>query len=247
MNQYARERIANPAGFFDGPDDVLNDPDLKPEEREKVLRSMIVDAERMVDAPAEGMTAAQDPTKAEELRRALTRLSDLKAGTEPGTNTPRHLSTGFQRIVVVTTINQELNRIVLDHAVALASLSGGRLSLLGVVPPSIHAVGPASGVAMAGSAQIVSVDQTEARQERTNLLQELRAASNADDRTEIAVRLGQIEEEVVNFATEIAADVIVVGSPNKSWFAELFDPAIDRSVTRFAPCPVLVVPEPESE
>jgi len=58
------------------------------------------------------------------------------------------------------------------------------------------------------------------------------------------VRIGEIEQVIVDYADDCDADVIAVGSPNRSWLEALFDSSIARRVTMFAPCPVLVVPEP---
>ena len=58
------------------------------------------------------------------------------------------------------------------------------------------------------------------------------------------MRSGQIEEVIVTYADEYDADIIVVGSPNRSWLEAVFDPSVDRKVTKLARCPVLVVPQP---
>jgi nucleotide-binding universal stress UspA family protein len=58
------------------------------------------------------------------------------------------------------------------------------------------------------------------------------------------VRSGQIEQAITDYANDCDADIIVVGSPNRSWLEALFDPSITSKVTKSAPCPVLVVPEP---
>lgn len=245
MTHYTRERIANPVHFFKTPDDVLEDDNLSHDQKEKVLKSMAVDAEQMVDATAEGMEGPDQADKADDLQRALSKLSEMRQEDTNMTKRPQQTETGrFKQIVVVTTVSQDLNRIVLDHALDLSDMSGGDVSLLNVVPAEIAAVGPATGLPMAGTAQVVSVDQSEIVNDRKKLLKELRDAFGADETVDIEVRSGPIEEEIVAYAETRGADVIVVGSPNRSWLEGLFNPAIDRRVTKFAPCPVLVVPEP---
>lgn len=72
------------------------------------------------------------------------------------------------------------------------------------------------------------------------------AALNPDSissvETEIEVRRETIEQAIVDFADEFDADLIVVGSPNRSWLEALFDRSIARRVTRSASCPVLIMP-----
>ena len=58
------------------------------------------------------------------------------------------------------------------------------------------------------------------------------------------MRNAQIEESIVAYADECEADLIIVGSPNRSWLEALLDTSVARQVTRSALCPVLVVPEP---
>ncbi|MEM9010626.1 MAG: universal stress protein [Pseudomonadota bacterium] len=245
MTRYALKRIANPAHFFDAPDDVLEDDKLTAEEKEKVLQSMAADAEQMVEATAEGMEGPERTFNAEDLRRALARLSEAKEQTGSSSNPLENAARRFRQIVVVTTVNQDLNRVVLELALDLSDMSGGTVSILNVVPPNTDGVGAAVGMPMAGTAGVVNVDRTEILQHRKKLLKELRDVIGADDTLEIEVRIGQIEEEIVGYAEQVNADAIVVGSPNRSWLEGLFDSAIDRSVTKFAPCPVLVVPEPD--
>ena len=245
MTHYARERIATPVYFFESPDEVLEDDKLSRDQKEKVLKSMAVDAEQVIDATSEGMKSPDQAYKADDLRRALSKLSEIKQEDTNVTERPQQTEAGrFKQIVVVTTVSQDLNRVVLDHALDLSDMSGGEVSLLNVVPTEIDAVGPATAVPMAGTAQVVSVDQSEILEDRKKLLKELRDASGAGETVDIDVRSGPIEEEIVTYAETRGADVIVVGSPNRSWLEGLFKPAMDRRVAKSAPCPVLVVPEP---
>jgi nucleotide-binding universal stress UspA family protein len=62
--------------------------------------------------------------------------------------------------------------------------------------------------------------------------------------TEIEVRRGETEQVIVEYADDCNADVIVVGSPNRTWLEAFLESSIARTVTKSAPCPVLVVPEP---
>ncbi len=55
MTTYAQARIANPSPYFERPDQVLTDENLCHDDKEKVLKSMALDAEQKLEATAEGM------------------------------------------------------------------------------------------------------------------------------------------------------------------------------------------------
>jgi len=87
------------------------------------------------------------------------------------------------------------------------------------------------------------IDNTQIIEDRNALLTELRVESGSSVETEIEVRSGQIEQVIVEYASDCDADLVVVGSPNRSWLEALFEPSMADSVTKSASCPVLVVPE----
>jgi nucleotide-binding universal stress UspA family protein len=97
---------------------------------------------------------------------------------------------------------------------------------------------------MATNVPYVSIDNTQIIEDRTQQLRELTVESGSSVETEIEVRSGQIEQAISDYANNCDADIIVVGSPNRSWLEALFDPSIISRVTKSAPCPVLIVPEP---
>ncbi len=91
---------------------------------------------------------------------------------------------------------------------------------------------------------LVVTDDAQIIEDRRDQLEELKTACGSSVETEIEVRSGQIEESIVAYADECEADLIIVGSPNRSWLEALLDTSVARHVTRPALCPVLVVPEP---
>ncbi|WP_306115023.1 MULTISPECIES: universal stress protein [unclassified Roseovarius] len=245
MTHYAEERISNPTRYFKTPEVVLSDDKLSFEEKEKVLRSMADDADQLMDATAEGMEGNKHAYSAEDLQSALKELEKVKDAKEASESGAQVRGRRFKNIVVVTTVNQELNREITDAAMDLSEHSGGTVSLLNVVPTDLDGAGPATAVSMTSGGPIVTTDHTDIVKDRTNLLSELREETGAGEELAIAVRSGPVEEAIMRYATDICADVIVVGSPNRSWLERLFAPSVARSVTRAATCPVLVVPEPE--
>ena len=154
----------------------------------------------------------------------------------------------FQEIIAVMTANSQLNDVVLELAIDLSRLSKGAVSLLSVVPPTMNDAGSAAaGMPMVAPVAVPSLDTSAVLQDRKRLLTELRAGKSKGETMRIEVRSGEVELEIVDFAEKAGADVIIVGSPDRSWLEGFFDPPIDRSVVKAAPCPVFVVPEPNQD
>lgn len=241
MTTYAETRIANPSPYFELPEEVLIDEKLNHEEKVKVLRSMALDSDQMLDATAEGMAVGTLAYNAKDLQSALIQLDEIKgAVTVKG---QRLTKARFQRIVVVTTVNQELNREIADVAYDMAKMDGGKVCLLNVVPSDFVGGDLATAGPMGASVSLLAADNTQMLEDRREQLLKLSIECATSIETEIEVCSGQIENVIVGYADEYNADLIVVGSANRSWLEALFDTSNARKVTRSSPCPVLVVPE----
>lgn len=242
MSRYAKMRILNPSPYFETPDQVLNDCKLSREDKEKVLRSMASDADQMLEATSEGMAGATSSYSAKDLQSALIQLEKTRCSeTVDEENLP---NSRFQRIMVVTTVDQDLNREITDVAYEMAEIAGGKVYLLHVVPLAFAGAGMLSAGPMVVAAHPVAAEDTHIIEDRKEQLAELRVESGSNVETEIEVRRGETEQVIVDYADDCDADVIVVGSPNRTWLEAFLESSIARKVTRSAPCPVLVVPEP---
>ncbi|KIN71941.1 universal stress protein [Sulfitobacter guttiformis] len=242
MTIYAKMRISNPAPYFDTPDQVLCDDKLSSFDKEKVLRSMALDADQMVEATAEGMAVGKLAYNAKDLQSALIQLEKVKALEAADASALK--TARFQRVIVVTTVDQDLNREIADVAYGMAEDVGGKVYLLNVVPSDFDGTGLAAAGPMVTAIPNVTSDTTQIIDDRRLQLSALNLECGSSVETEIEVRCGQIEQVIVDYAAECNADVIIVGSPNRSWLEALLDPSVARKVTKSAPCPVLVVPEP---
>jgi nucleotide-binding universal stress UspA family protein len=241
MTIYAQARIKDPTRYFETPDHVLRDDKLSRDDKVKVLRSMALDADQMVEATSEGMAGANLGYNANDLQSALIKLEEVEEPQIANDSSPQNAR--FQRIMVVTTVNQDLNRAIADVAFDMAEIVGGKVCLLNVVPSAFEGAGMVAAGPMGIAVPPVATDDAPIIQDRNELLVELRDESGSSVKTEIEVRSGQIEQVIIEYAGDCDADVIVVGSPNRSWLEALFEPSITHSVTKTAPCPVLVVPE----
>ena len=68
-----------------------------------------------------------------------------------------------------------------------------------------------------------------------------------DESATSLVEVGDPGQVICEQAAAQGADVVVVGRSSKSWLSRLFDPSVSEYVIRHAPCPVLVVGEPQPE
>ncbi|HEU4407086.1 MAG TPA: universal stress protein [Polyangiaceae bacterium] len=76
---------------------------------------------------------------------------------------------------------------------------------------------------------------------RDVVLRRWRAAPGGDaERVSLHIGLGDREREIVQFAADLGADLILVGTHGRSRLAKVFTPSIAEALTRSAPCPVLV-------
>lgn len=242
MTNYVQARISNPSRYFRTPDHVLCDAKLGRADKIKVLKSMAVDADQKLEATSEGMAGSNPSYNAKELQSALVHLENVK--NVEGAEITNIQTARFQRIMVVTTADQYLNCEIAGVAFDMAEGVSGKVFLLNVVPSAFDGAGLAAAGPMVTAIPLAATDDAQIIEGREEQLAELSAACGSCVETEIEVRSGQIEEVIVAYAGECDADLIVVGSPSRSWLETLFDTSVARKVTRSALCPVLVVPEP---
>jgi nucleotide-binding universal stress UspA family protein len=242
MTNYAQARVSNPSRYFETPGHVLSDVRLDHAHKVKILKSMAADADQKLEATSEGMAGSNPSYNAKELQSALVHLENVK--DVEGIETANIQTSRFQRIMVVTTVDQNLNRKIAGVAFDMAENLGGKVCLLNVVPSAFEAAGLVAAGPMGIAVPLVATDDAQIIEDRREQLEELKTACGSNVETEIEVRSGQIEEVIVAYAGECDADLIIVGSPNLSWLEALLDTSIARRITRLAPCPVLVVPEP---
>jgi universal stress protein A len=121
----------------------------------------------------------------------------------------------------------------LAYAAELAESCGATLHLLHVLSPSSSAItAELGGAASAGAAQSGKVG---ARLEALLSKQTLSTAPI------LCARSGDADDEIVGYAEEIGADMIVMGTRGLTGLRRLVLGSVAESVLRSAPCPVLVV------
>jgi universal stress protein A len=73
-------------------------------------------------------------------------------------------------------------------------------------------------------------------------LEALVSALGAPDGTVVQLRAGGAAEEIVKYAREVEAGLVVVGTHGRTGVSRALLGSVAERVTRTAPCPVLVVP-----
>lgn len=242
MTNYVQVRITNPSHYFETPGHVLSDVKLGHTDKVKILKLMAVDADQKLEATSEGMAGSNSSYDAKDLQTALVHLEHVK--DVEGVEIADVQTARFQHIVVVTTVDQHLNCEIAGVAFDIAENASGKVFLLNVVATAFEGAGLAAAGPMVTSVPLVATDNAQIIADRREQLAELEASCGSRVETDIEVRSGQIEEAIVAYADECEADLIIVGSPNRSWLEALLETSVDRRVTRSATCPVLVVPEP---
>jgi nucleotide-binding universal stress UspA family protein len=242
MTNYVQARITNPSHYYKTPGYVLRDVELGHADKVKILRSMAVDADQKLVATSEGMAGSNPSYTAKELQTALVHLENVK--DVEGVDITDAQTARFQHIMVVTTVDQQLNCEIAGVAFDMAEKMGGKVCLLNVVPSAFEGAGLASAAPMFTAVPPVATDVAQIIEDRREQLAELKASCGSSVETEIEVRSGLIEDVIAAYANECEADLIIVGSPSRSWLEALLHTSVDRRVTKSASCPVLIVPEP---
>jgi nucleotide-binding universal stress UspA family protein len=123
-----------------------------------------------------------------------------------------------------------------EHAIALARWYKARIVALHVYNPTLVAV---PGLPLPEDHVISDAEMTRVRAETNECV---RAARVADVDLEIVVGVGQAVAEILEQATKLPADIIVMGTHGAGGFEHLVLGSVTEKVLRKAPCPVMTVP-----
>ena len=148
-------------------------------------------------------------------------------------------ASGIVRRVVAPLDLSDPAALAPRHAAALADAYGADLDLLHVVDA---ATVPTGGAPVLGPVRVSAAEvQIRARRALERLAADLRAEFPAVGAVGVHVRLGSPAGDVVRFAEERGADLVVVGSHGRTGMERLLVWSVAERVVRSAPCPVLTV------
>ena len=145
--------------------------------------------------------------------------------------------TAIARIVVPVDFSTHADRAI-DYALAMGTHFGACVELFHVVEDPFGSGGWGSEVFVSDLDGI----RERAVKEAQALLEERRAAIPATSVPLVAtVRMGHVAQTIVDYAAEVQADLIVMGTHGRTGVAHFIIGSVAERVVRVAPCPVLTV------
>lgn len=161
----------------------------------------------------------------------------------------RYAMSVFSRIISALSGESDRDCKIVEMAASVAQLSGGEVTFVSVVVPSLDPAHYALGAPMGGvlEAPPETEDELKGRMDarRTNIRETLAKAGATPSSYDLEVRHGRLDDELLRAADERRADLVVVGSHERSWIEGLFSSTTAQQVADFSKCPVLIVPEHE--
>ena len=140
----------------------------------------------------------------------------------------------YQRILVAVDLNADSMRVA-RRARELADTLGAELNMVHVVPPMlISSAIPSEPVATDALSTVVEVTRNAQR----TMLGVARELGLDDSHWQVAQ--GDIQEQILRAARELAADLIVIGAHERHGLALLLG-STESGVARRSPCDVLEV------
>jgi nucleotide-binding universal stress UspA family protein len=139
------------------------------------------------------------------------------------------------RTVLCPVDRSEISHRAFAYAVAIARRFGARLNVLEVIDWTLPPV--------AGDTSVLMEMPPDLQASTLEALQHLVApARDAGIATEIAVTSGSVIRQILDRATAVEADMIVVGTHGRGGFERMALGSVAEKVVRKATCPVLTVP-----
>jgi nucleotide-binding universal stress UspA family protein len=142
--------------------------------------------------------------------------------------------------IVVGTDGSETASEAVRHAIKLAGLSGGELHIVGAVKvPADSFAGGEMGALMGSFAG--PEFEAEARTEAEGILKRAEAAAAADGvKAEIHFVLGEPAEALMTTASDVGADLIVVGNRGMRGVGRVLG-SVPNKISHQSPCHLLIV------
>ncbi|MGC4231887.1 MAG: universal stress protein [Niabella sp.] len=144
---------------------------------------------------------------------------------------------------------QEKTEIVLNKAAEMAHKLNAELHLVHVIPPigtytGVNVMDPLGALEPAilpNEMELIDAHKKSAEEQLNKLVEQLPVKPVA-----INILLGSVEEEVVNYAQETDAEMIVVGTHQRSGLSRLLSGETSVRILHEAQIPILVIPTVEN-
>jgi universal stress protein A len=142
--------------------------------------------------------------------------------------------------ILVPTDFSHYNDAALDYASRLAAESGAKLHL-------VHIHDTRELTTSMGVASTIYVDAWQKERSRAEEQLKVLVPTVVDVAYEHHSLQGVPDAEIVEFAKEHEIDLIVMSSHGRSGLTRLVMGSVAENVMRHAPCPVLIVKQPENQ
>jgi len=146
----------------------------------------------------------------------------------------------FQRILI-TIEESDLSQKVIEYAKALNLNKETSITLLTIVPPvppDQLGFDPVLGQTSVVVPELVDVEQAIAE----NFIAKFSKSFPEVGHVSIITKIGTIKQEILSYASEWNADLIIMGTHGRTGFDHFISGSVSESVTRKSTCPVLIVP-----
>ena len=164
-----------------------------------------------------------------------------------------NLDTSWSYKQIVVAVDESLpSKRAFEQALAIAKAFQATLNLIHILAPVPEELSEISPLTMSGSYYPSTIDET--LPERWQALEE-QGLELLRSRGEIAIDngvsakstqlVGQPEEKICEFAKDVNADLIVIGSHGRTGLSELFLGSVSNYVSHHVPCAVLIVHQSE--
>lgn len=146
----------------------------------------------------------------------------------------------FQRILIAIE-ESAFSQTVIEYAKALHLNKENSIALLTVVspiPPDQLGFDPVLGQTSVVVPELIDVEEAVAENFVDNFSKSFPEVAEVTVHTKI----GSIKQEILAFANEWSADLIIMGTHGRTGFDHFISGSVSESVTRKSTCPVLIVP-----
>jgi len=144
----------------------------------------------------------------------------------------------YKKVLFCTDFSENSD-YAFEFAYGIAKRDDGLLYILHVVPENPH---QAFATAMITNEEIEKIEKLIEEDLNSNYQERYAKKIENGIRYEIVTRSGREDEEIIRFAKDEAADIIVVGTHGRTGIDHVFFGSVAEKVLRRSPFPVFVIP-----
>lgn len=144
----------------------------------------------------------------------------------------------YKKVLFCTDFSENSD-YAFEFAYGIAKRDEGLLYILHVVPENPH---QAFATTMITTEQMEKIEKAIEEDLNSNYQERYKKKIENGVRYEIVTRSGREDEEILRFAKDEAADIIVVGTHGRTGIEHVFFGSVAEKVLRRSPFPVFVIP-----